>query len=227
MKDEQPRTFTIVEHVRLGLEAIALRGVVTLLGLTYRVSLEGGAEHIDAFRREPRPVVFVFWHRRVAFLARFVHRAFQRGAGMRVSILCSFSHDGELGAKIGRGYGCHVVRGSASRGGTSGLRGLYRSIVNERCSPLVMPDGPRGPSGTVKPGAVVLAQMTGAPVLPLSWSADRCWTLRSWDKMEIPKPFARIRVRIGAPLDVPRDLEAGALEQERLRVQRALEALDA
>ncbi len=88
-------------------------------------------------------------------------------------------------------------------------------------------DGPRGPARVVQPGAVWLARATGNPILPFHLEASSCWTLRSWDQTQVPKPFATVALVIGEPLEVPRQGGDEALEFARVEVQRRLEALEA
>jgi len=87
---------------------------------------------------------------------------------------------------------------------------------------IVVPDGPRGPAETVKPGVVALARMTGAPVVPLAFAASAEWRARSWDGFRIPKPFARCVVRFGEPLRVTASRERGDYEATRKEIETAL-----
>ena len=83
-------------------------------------------------------------------------------------------------------------------------------------------DGPRGPARKVQPGAVWLASATGNPVLPFHLEASRHWTMKSWDRTQIPKPFSTVGLAIGKPIDVPRDASEQALESSRRHVEMAL-----
>ena len=200
--------------------------MVHLLGATVRLDVVRGAEQLEVLEKGREPVVLSFWHNRAMFCAYFLYRRLLRH-GFPLTILVSQSRDGELGAKLARMWRAGVVRGSASRGGAAGLRKMYRAVSKERASAITIPDGPRGPLYVAKPGAVVLAQMCGVPILPLSFAADRYWTIRSWDRLIIPKPFARVRLVVGDPLEIPRELTAEALEGERQRLERTLNELTA
>ena len=80
---------------------------------------------------------------------------------------------------------------------------------------LFTPDGPRGPAQRVKPGVIMAAQASGAPIIPFSWEASRFWQFKTWDKFLLPKPFTTITVKLGEPVYfVDGDLEAG---QEKLK----------
>jgi lysophospholipid acyltransferase (LPLAT)-like uncharacterized protein len=57
--------------------------------------------------------------------------------------------------------------------------------------------------------------MTGSPIIPISWGADRCWVFNSWDRFIIPKPFARISYCYGEPIVVPRKARTPEMEEYR------------
>jgi lysophospholipid acyltransferase (LPLAT)-like uncharacterized protein len=81
-------------------------------------------------------------------------------------------------------------------------------------------DGPRGPRGIVKLGLVVMAQSSGAPIFPVYITVDHAWILNSWDQTVIPKPFSRIFVRWGAPIDVPKNLDTEGFENTRKQIEQ-------
>jgi lysophospholipid acyltransferase (LPLAT)-like uncharacterized protein len=86
----------------------------------------------------------------------------------------------------------------------------------------VTPDGPRGPRGSVAPGAARVAAATGIPIVPVGVSASRAWRARSWDRFLVPKPGARVWVTYGEPfrVEVPDDAA-------RDRIARGMEAVEA
>ena len=88
-------------------------------------------------------------------------------------------------------------------------------------------DGPRGPARVAQPGAVWLAKATGNPIVPFHIEADRHWTANSWDRTQIPKPWARVAIAIGEPIEVPADADGAALEQSRSMLEARLAALQA
>jgi lysophospholipid acyltransferase (LPLAT)-like uncharacterized protein len=87
-------------------------------------------------------------------------------------------------------------------------------------------DGPRGPARVAQPGAVWLAKATGNPVLPFHVEASRYWTLNSWDRTQIPRPFATVAMAIGEPLHVASDTGDGELEAARQTLERRLQKLE-
>jgi lysophospholipid acyltransferase (LPLAT)-like uncharacterized protein len=140
-------------------------------------------------------------------------------------VIASHSRDGELVARLAAPLGLPVVRGSTSRGGRGAILALYRALAKHRSSTLILPDGPRGPRHVAKAGAVLLAQFAEVPIVPLAFAAERVYTLRSWDRMVIPRPRSRVAVVIGEPRRVPRRLSAAQLEEERTRLEASLDAL--
>jgi lysophospholipid acyltransferase (LPLAT)-like uncharacterized protein len=198
----------LVEALAPPLGACALR----LLARTLRIRREERAA--EPLWASDTAAIYVVWHARLLLLPYlYGHR------GARV--LISRSRDGEMVARLVRRFGFVVVRGSSSRGGAGGLRGLARAL-EEGHSVIVVPDGPRGPAETVKPGVAALARLTGAPVVPLSLAASSEWRARSWDGFRVPKPFARCVVRFGTPLRVAPSRERGDDEATRKDIEAAL-----
>jgi hypothetical protein len=118
-----------------------------------------------------------------------------------------------------------VVRGSSSRGGAQALRDLARLVRRDGAEVFLVPDGPRGPRGRAQPGAVLLAKLTGAPVVPIGLGASRKSILGSWDRFEVPHPFARVAVVLGEPIRVEADATEALLERRRQEVETALDAV--
>lgn len=201
--------------------AVATWIVLRLFGRSYRVQLIAGAEVLERLRNRPRPVLLTFWHEHSFFFAYFLYHHLHR-QGVPITLFASRSRDGELVARVGRLWGLRAVRGSSSRGGTEGLRQLYKAVVKDGGSPITIPDGPRGPARRCKPGVVALAQTTRAPILPLSYSADRAWRLRSWDRLIIPRPFSRVAVAVAEMVEIPRQLDAVRSAAELDRVEQIL-----
>jgi len=214
------RRSSLKDRFLLTLAVGALRVVFALLRLTWRFTLAAGEEHLREVVDGGRPALFCFWHDRVLVVAYFLTERVVR-RGRPVTTLASRSQDGEIASRIVEALGGRSLRGSSSSGGAEGLRGLLRAVADGHSLALTV-DGPRGPRHQAKPGAVAVARRTGAPLLPLTWTAERTWHLRSWDETAIPKPFARIELRLGTPIAVPRDLDDDGLEAVRRRLDAAL-----
>jgi hypothetical protein len=123
--------------------------------------------------------------------------------------------------------GGHVVRGSSTHTGARALRDYYETIVKQEISPAITPDGPRGPLHEFKPGAVMLAQLTGKPILPVSIAASHTWRFRTWDRFELPLPFSRIVIAYGEPVKMPRGIDAESLARLQVEMADRLKALQA
>lgn len=117
--------------------------------------------------------------------------------------LISPSVDGEVPARIATWLGARVIRGSSTRTGARALRDYYRLLVEEGVSPVITPDGPTGPRFRFKPGGLLLAQLSGRPLVPMAFAASRAWTF-GWDKFVLPWPFSRIAIAVGKPVLVDR-----------------------
>ena len=209
------------EHAKLWFAATLIAAILHPLGRTYRFSYLDGEERIRTLLDEGQPVVLGFWHDRQFLFAYFLRRTFLR-RGFALSAMSSHSRDGELGAKLARLLGVRIVRGSSSRGGTRGLRELYRTVSRSGCSPLLTPDGPRGPAHRFKTGGLVLAQAARVPIVPFSFAARSFWRLRSWDRLIVPKPFTRVLVAVGEPLHVAEGLHDDELEDRRRELERIM-----
>lgn len=162
-----------------------------------------GEEHYLRFRREGRPVIFVFWHGQ---LLPLVH--YHRDEG--IVVLVSEHEDGEYITRIIRRHGFDTVRGSSTRGGVKGLKGLVRAARGGHDLALT-PDGPRGPARRFKPGALVAAQLTGAPLIPVAVGASAAWRFDSWDRFMVPRPLSRIEIEYGPPRWIERGLDKDEL----------------
>src|SRR4029077_419921 len=125
-----------------------------------------------------------------------------RGLGVRV--MSSYSYDGEYMGRIIQKLGYVAVKGSSSRNPIKALLGLRRAL-DEGWTVAFTLDGPRGPRHQVKPGPVALGSLTGIALTTFHAAVDKGWKLNSWDRMVIPRPFARVLIRVGQLIAVPRD----------------------
>ena len=199
-----------------------LAGLVRLWWRSCRVVAVVGVEHLDAVLERQPSFLPVYWHQHHLFCAQYL-LAQQQVRPLRTGFLISPSRDGELGAMIMRRLGGHVVRGSSTRTGALAMKDYFQALMREQVSPVLNPDGPRGPRFRCKPGAIMLAQMSGRPMLPFAYAASRAWLVH-WDKFVLPWPGSRVVVAIGAPRYVPRGGDAVAIEQLQALVEQDLHA---
>jgi lysophospholipid acyltransferase (LPLAT)-like uncharacterized protein len=204
---------------RFQIAAIAGLGypLINALGHTLRWRVEG-LEHFDAIVRSGRQPVMAFWHGRI-LPATFYFR--RRG----IVVITSENFDGEWIARIIERFGYGTARGSTSRGARKALLQLVRDMEQGKPAGFTL-DGPRGPARVAQAGAVWLAKATGNPLLPFHLEASSHWTMQSWDRTQIPKPFSTVALVIGEPLSVEIDASAAQIEIARQELERRLSALE-
>lgn len=207
---------TLFRRVQARLIAFVAYPLLAVLCRTYRWRIEG-AGHYQAVLDTGRQPILALWHGRIL---PGLHYFRNRG----IVVITSQNFDGEWIAGILHKFGFGTARGSSSRGGARALVQLRRDLAIGRPAAFTV-DGPRGPARVVQPGAVFLAGATGQPVLPYHIESDRFWTLTSWDRTQIPKPFATVVLVIGAPMAVE-DTQQVTLERRRTDLQAALERLE-
>ncbi len=200
--------------------AIARIVYVLMAGLcwTLRWRVEG-LEHYDAVLASGRQPVMAFWHGRILPATYYFRR---RG----IVVITSENFDGEWIARIIERFGYGTARGSTSRGARRAMLQLVRAMKRGRPAGFTL-DGPRGPAHVAQPGAVWLAGATGNPLLPFHLEASSHWTLKSWDRTQIPKPFSTVSLVIGAPMEVPSTASDPELEQARQELEMSLKSLEA
>ncbi len=199
----------------LRLAAAMGRGYLRLLQATCRFRQEGATEPVRA-ARERGPVLWAFWHNRL--LGPLIP---YRGQGAGVVI--SQSRDGELITRVVEGFGYVGLRGSSSRGGSQALRRLLRHLREGR-DVAFTPDGPRGPRYTVHPGLAYLAAKTGHPVVPMGVAYSRKAVFSSWDRFQLPLPFATVLLHLAEPLHLAPDAAQGEAGEAGEAIRQALAA---
>ena len=197
--------------------------VVNSLGATLRWHWEDRSGLFES--GSDQRAIFAVWHNRLALcLLVYRVRIIRRFPGRRLAALVSASRDGGMLAHVLALFHVVPVRGSSSRRGAAALRELA-SAARRGCDLAVTPDGPRGPAYVVNEGVIAAAQLSGLPLVPVSYALGWKLTLRSWDGFQIPLPFSRVAVQVGAPLWVPREADAAERERLRAELERRLQAL--
>ena len=192
-----------------------LRGLV----LTLRLRVQHPERLRDRVPAEP--FIFVFWHNQLLLVPIIWNRFLNAQDRPLGKALTSRSKDGELVALFLARFGVDAVRGSATKGGAASLRELVGWLKRGHDIGLT-PDGSRGPCYEIKPGLILLAQLSGRPILPLSFEFSRSWRLKSWDRFFIPKPFSTVTFIVGEPHLCERTKTPDAFEAERQRCERYL-----
>ena len=193
--------------------------LLQLWGRTLRYEIDDRAGIVG--RSVTENYIGALWHNRLLVFPLVLRGFFPERHG---AALISASRDGDLLADAVQRFGYDVVRGSSSRLGASAILQLGEVLASHG-DVVITPDGPRGPAYELGPGIIFLAQKTGAPVLPVNMEYSSCWRIKSWDRFIVPRPFAKVRVIIGAPHRVSLTSTPQEFEAERLRLQNAMTLL--
>lgn len=215
--DKPWRTFTRWQRIQLFLIEWVGYFTIRLLASTLRYSISW--EDGSAGDRSVRPVIYSFWH---SCMLPSIY--LWRDQGGRV--MSSDSFDGEYTGRIIRKFGYVKVRGSSSKGAVRALLGLKREVDKGWDAAFTI-DGPRGPRHVVKPGPVMLARLTGAPMSGFHVALDRPWVLNTWDRLQIPRPFSRALLRVSRYIFVPKDADDETMKKHEAELQSALERVEA
>jgi lysophospholipid acyltransferase (LPLAT)-like uncharacterized protein len=197
--------------------------VVRLLWRTCRVTHVAGLEVARQAVRDATSLIPVYWHQHMLFGARAILDL--RPDGLKPGFLISPSVDGTGPAMLVEKVGGVVIRGSSTHTGARALRDFFETVVKQKVSPAITPDGPKGPLHEFKPGAIILSQITGKPMLPIAVAASRAYRFRTWDAFELPLPFSRIAIVYGTPVKVPRTSDTTAIEQWQSTMAETLRSL--
>jgi lysophospholipid acyltransferase (LPLAT)-like uncharacterized protein len=195
---------------------LAFYFLINLIGKTVRFETENW-ENFEKIERAGRIPIYTFWHNRI-FLGTYFFK------NRKIVVITSQSFDGEYIARFIQRFGYGAVRGSSTRGGASALVEMIRLM--RKGAPMAFTiDGPKGPKYEAKIGACLLAKKTGNPLMPFVVEAKKYWEIKSWDRLQIPKPFTRARLMIAPPIYVAPDADDEELENKRRELQNALDEL--
>lgn len=196
---------------------------IWLIRWTCRVEVVHGQQHLDDALAQ-RVFIPCGWHQRLFISGIFLLTLQPRG--VRPGFLISPSREGEFIARVARAHGTSVMRGSSTRTGREAITAMRRGLA-DGISPMIFADGPKGPPGEFKPGAVVLSYRSGMPLLPIGCAIDRYWSLRTWDETRLPKPFARFRVALGPMRTTSGDQDTASVDQTTEALTHELDELTA
>jgi lysophospholipid acyltransferase (LPLAT)-like uncharacterized protein len=162
-------------------------------------------------------VIAVFWHYSLLYV--FYHLRKDRAA-----VMVSASEDGEYIARLAHCLNFDTIRGSSNRRGLLALKEML-AYLNDGGHAGIVADGSQGPPQVVQSGSILLASKSGAPLLPVAWSASRSYAFNSWDHTCIPKPFSRIDFFYGNPVEVPAGIDRQQIEHYRQRLENEMNEL--
>ncbi|CCW36033.1 hypothetical protein CTKA_01869 [Chthonomonas calidirosea] len=196
-----------------------LSWLIWLLARAIYKTLRVQTENMQSLVPSPnKGAILVTWHGRTFIAANILRN---RGYWALISL----SRDGELQNRIFRRFGFQTVRGSTGRGGVRGALEMARKVQKGEVLAFT-PDGPRGPTHKVQPGVILMAEKSGAPIVPVGISASRRILIRSWDSYLIPLPFARAFFLVGDPIYVPPNLDENGRLAYAAQLERALNRME-
>jgi len=199
-----------------------LRGLTWCLAKTYKIEKIIDNENIKEYLNSEKVCAPCYWHQHHVISTTIMHRWIKNG--FKACFLISASVDGEVVSKIAKRWGAKVIRGSANQSGTLALRDM-QDMMKKGYSIVTTADGPRGPQYEFKLGAILMARVSGVPIIAIGCAADRAWYLNRWDNFMIPKPFSRIVIAVGEPYLIPIDTPLNKLEFHRLKAQEKVISL--
>lgn len=208
--------YSFKKKLTIRLADLAFFTLIKLIGKTLRYETEG-FEHFDKIRAEGKTPIHAFWHNRI-FPATYFFR------DQKVVVMTSQSFDGEYIARFIKRLGYGAARGSSTRGGIGALVEMIR-LSKQKIPTAFTIDGPKGPRYVAKSGAGTLAKKTGNPVVAVGIETEKFWEVKSWDRLQIPKFFSRVKIVIAEPIYVAKDADEEAIEKSREELQKKLDEL--
>lgn len=196
---------------------VLAKGIIDLIRVTSRTTVVS-RRYYEEQRQKNHGVIFAVWH---ANLVPGVYLYHSSLGGKQMLAMVSRSADGEVISRVLQKFGAQTVRGSSSRGGSTGLLQMTERMKEGKDGVFTV-DGPRGPANQVQPGVVKLAQLSGAAILPCGVSVRPCLRLKSWDRFKIPLPFNRTVLVLGNPIRVSGNANNNELEDWRRLVEESL-----
>ena len=202
-------------RIQIPVIAALVYSVIRILGPTLRYEVLGW-HHAEKVYEEKKQCIWAFWHRVIIPIVWWY-----RNHGVVVMNTTAF--DGQWTRKVIEWLGFGTAQGSSSRGGLRGLAVMARRIEEGKDCAFTI-DGPRGPRYVAKPGPVMLARKTGAPIMVFHVGIDRGKTFeKTWDHFLLPMPFARAVILFAPPIFVPRDASVELMDSKHAEMQKELE----
>lgn len=208
--------YSFKQRMIIRLAGWALYWLIKIIGKTIRFEIEG-LENFQQIEKAGKIPIYAFWHDRI-FLGTYYFR--DRG----IIVMSSESFDSEYTARFIQRFGYGIIKGSSTRGGIRALTEMIRIMKQGYPAGFTL-DGPKGPRYIAKAGACLLAKKTNNPLMPFIVEAKNFWEIKSWDKLQIPKPFSRAKVFISNPIYVSPDINDEDLENKRIELQNSLDEL--
>src|ERR1700730_7128350 len=213
--DSRPRPLSSFRRAQIPIISGAAYAFARVTGPTLRYEVLGW-QNIDRVHSENRRCVYSFWHQTIV-LAMWWWR--HRG----VVAMTSANFDGQILGSALKRLGFDTTFGSSSRGGLRGLS-VLAGRLRQGHDVAFAADGPRGPRYLAKPGPVILARRSGCPIVGFHLFAEHAHIFdRAWDLFQLPRPFSRVVLVIGEPIEGTDEPARDVIERKQADLQRALE----
>jgi lysophospholipid acyltransferase (LPLAT)-like uncharacterized protein len=208
-------------HKRCAVELLC--ALVRLLAATWRTKWVATSKAAEEANRKVSSVIFCIWHNRLAMgVVSYNADARKRWRSEGIAAVVSASRDGAFLASILEHFGMETIRGSSSRRGAQALLEATTFALEKNYNVVITPDGPRGPCYKIQEGIISLAQLTGKPIMPVAYEARPKLVMRSWDKFQIPLPFAKCTYFYAEPIYVPREADEAERQKIRAHLERVM-----
>lgn len=194
--------------------ALVMAGMIWFIYFTCRKRIV----NYEIFKKfKHKPAIFVFWHGRSLMLSPIVCLG-----GMKSYAVASRHKDGKMMAKLQHLFGLRAIYGSSHSGSLSVLREGVRVLQRGDHSLCISPDGPGGPSLRVQEGALYFAKMTGAPIIPVCFSARHVWMQNRWDRYLLVYPFTKIKCKLGEPIYIDSKISPDEFQKKRNELENIM-----
>lgn len=210
------KQYRLTDRLLIRAADVTLYLLILIIGRTIRYEVKGW-DNFESIGVAGKLPIYAFWHDRI-----FASTYFFRNRG--IAVITSQSKDGEYIARFIQRLGYAAIRGSSTRGGVKALVEMVKTMRKGIPTAFTV-DGPKGPRYVAKPGAVMLAKKSGHPIMPFVTECRSFWTIGSWDRLQIPKPFTRAIVLIEKPIFVSADSDDAEMENKLNELQLSLDAM--
>ena len=176
----------------------------------------------DAKLFSEHPQIFAMWHGQFGMLPKI-----KPDRPADVAAMVARHGDAELIGAVLKRFGMWLIRGAGAgrrrrdRGGAVAFRGALTALQHGTTVAMTADFAP-GPARKAGDGIVMLAKLSGRPIVPCAMATSRFIALKSWSAFTINLPFSKLGIVVGDPVRVPEDADSATLEAARIALERGL-----
>ncbi|MBN2039067.1 MAG: lysophospholipid acyltransferase family protein [Spirochaetes bacterium] len=190
--------------------------ITRIYSRTFRLTVENEKIWIDHLKTGSG-VLLCTWHQHFFSFIRY----FQNYKSYEPSLMISQSKDGDIVAGVAKLSGWYTARGSSSKDGKKALQEMIERLKMTGLAAHIV-DGPRGPAGIVKKGAINLAISAQAVIVPVYAIAEKAWYFNSWDRFMLPKPFSKVTIRFDNMIKINKKNNIDSVEEQRKNLEEIM-----